>query len=73
MGSGLPYVPILSQAYILPKTIDELVVTATGKSQLNDEAMREGIVLRPLTEMQDEDLGRLSFKVINPEYLLKHE
>jgi hypothetical protein len=30
------------------------------------------LVLRPLSEVHDEDLGRLSFKVINPEFLLKY-
>jgi hypothetical protein len=35
---------------------------------------REGLVLRALTEEYDEDIGgRLSFKVINPKFLLKYD
>jgi len=43
-----------------------------GRSALNSAVWREGLVFRPLIETTDPDLGRLSFKAINPEYLLKH-
>ena len=43
-------------------------------SQLNPKIQREGVVLRPLAEEYDEDIGgRLSFKVINPRFLLKYD
>lgn len=51
-------------------TVDELVDVARGKSQLAD-IPKEGIVLRPTKEATDPELGRLSFKVINPDFLLK--
>jgi hypothetical protein len=40
--------------------------------------MREGIVVRPLREIYDctvmeDNNGRISFKVVNPEYLIKNE
>lgn len=63
-------VPIVSENYILPKTVDELVGFATRKSLLSPDTWVEGIVVRPLKEDWDEELGRLSFKVINPEFLL---
>ena len=45
-----------------------------GTSVLNPKAQREGIVLRPLVEEYDEDIGgRLSFKAINPKFLLKYD
>ena len=45
-----------------------------GTSMLNKQTQREGIVLRPLVEEYDDDLaGRLSFKVINPQFLLKYD
>ena len=50
--------------------MDELVSFATRKSLLSPETWAEGIVVRPLKESFDEELGRLSFKVINPEFLL---
>lgn len=69
----LPMVPLVRGYYMLPKTVDEIVKFATRRSLLLPESWAEGIVFRPLTEMQDVDLGRLSFKVVNPEYLLKYE
>lgn len=54
----------------LDHTIDELVGLSKGKSQLAD-IQREGIVIRPTTEANDIELGRFSFKVINPDFLLK--
>jgi len=58
---------------MLPKTVDELVSVATRNSVISKDLMAEGIVIRPLHEMKDEDIGRLSFKCINPKYLLKND
>ena len=55
------------------ETVDDLVRMATHKSFTNEDVWMEGIVFRPVNEMHDPDLGRLSFKVINPLYLLEHE
>jgi RNA ligase (TIGR02306 family) len=57
----------------LNHTVDELVEYAQAKSVLAD-IQREGVVLRPLSEEYDQDVGsRLSFKVINPKFLLKFD
>ena len=56
-------VPYISFNETLPTTIDELVQYSKGKSKLRD-VLREGIVVRK---------GNISFKVINPDFLLKHE
>jgi RNA ligase (TIGR02306 family) len=69
---GLETVPHLGTV-VLNHTIDELVVLAEGTSVLNPKSQREGIVLRPLVEVEDEFLGRLSFKAINPKFLLKYD
>ena len=59
---------------VLDHSVDELVAFAEGTSLLNPKIQREGLVLRPFTEEYDEDLGgRLSFKVINPKFLLKYD
>ena len=59
---------------MLNHTVDELVAFSEGVSQLNPKIQREGVVLRPLAEEYDEDIGgRLSFKVINPRFLLKYD
>ncbi len=67
----LEAVPILNTNYKLNNDIPQLVELSIAKSQLSD-VQREGIVIRPLVERQD-TIGRVSFKVINPEFLLKFE
>jgi RNA ligase len=70
---GLESVPQLG-TLMLNHNVDELVTFSEGASLLNPKIQREGIVLRPLVEEYDEDLGgRLSFKVINPKFLLKYD
>jgi RNA ligase (TIGR02306 family) len=72
----LDSVPILSTDFVLDQNIPALVALATVKSVLNPEAWAEGIVIRPLQEKRDTImdgvLSRVSFKVINPEFLLKY-
>jgi RNA ligase (TIGR02306 family) len=69
---GLEVVPQLG-TLVLAHGVDELVALSEGTSILNAKAQREGIVLRPLAEVEDEYLGRLSFKAINPKFLLKYD
>ena len=61
---GIPWVPIIHTDYILPNTVDELIDAATGPSAVNDKVLREGWVIR------DQE-GKLSFKAVSTEYLLK--
>lgn len=68
----LSTVPLIETKYKLPKTVDELVSFSTKKSTILPSAWAEGFVFRPVVEMHDEDLGRLSFKCINPEFLLTY-
>lgn len=70
---GLTLVPIIAEAATCPDTIQELEKMAEGMSLLNNQVQREGIVFRAMNEARDYDLGRLSFKVINPLYSLKYE
>lgn len=69
----LPIVPIIEENFNLLSTVDEMVAYATRKSVINPEGWAEGLVFRPLEEGIVEKFGRLSFKVINPEFLLKNE
>lgn len=64
-NSGIDTVPYLKIDYILPDTINEAVETAKGKSILAD-IPREGVVVR------NQEKG-LSFKIINPDFLLKFD
>jgi RNA ligase (TIGR02306 family) len=70
---SLTTVPIVLSEYILPGTVDELVEFSKGKSLLNKDTHREGVVLRPHFNEYEEKLGgRLSFKCVNPDFLLKY-
>jgi len=60
----LKTVPLLNDMKLAP-TIKENLELANGKSRLSD-TLREGLVLR------NYQLG-LSFKIVSPEFLLKHE
>lgn len=61
---GMKWVPILGEVQ-MPDTMEELKELATGKSVVNPDVMREGIVYRSLD-------GSDSFKNVSREYLLKH-
>jgi RNA ligase (TIGR02306 family) len=74
----LKTVPILSYDFTLIDNIDELVKLSIGPSKINPAGPREGIVIRPLKEIYDvvvmpDNNGRISFKVVSPEYLLKYD
>jgi RNA ligase (TIGR02306 family) len=72
---GLTTVPILETDFILTNDIPSLVDKGIGKSVLKNDVHREGIVFRPLTEQRDRDgrVSRISFKAINPDFLLKFQ
>ena len=59
-------VPLIERAMYLPETVQELVKKSIGPSILRNQQTREGIVVRDIQR-------RISFKVINPEFLLKEE
>ncbi|MEP7171335.1 MAG: RNA ligase (ATP) [Bacteroidota bacterium] len=78
-GFDLKMVPVINDNYILTNNIEKIVADSTVKSLINPLAWAEGIVIRPFDENLDskvskeEDLNsRLSFKAINPEFLLKY-
>lgn len=68
-------VPILSayttlRDYLKGRPIKE---ASTGMSVLNPDKLREGIVIRPMTEQTHPKLGRVILKQRSPEYLLKSD
>jgi RNA ligase (TIGR02306 family) len=75
----LPMVPILTADYQLDDDIESIVQMSMIRSALRPDTWAEGIVIRPLTEKIDLLLsnenfnnGRVTFKAINPEFLLKY-
>lgn len=66
-GCGLNFVPIIDCDYELPWNAFEIIDYATGKSELNPEKEREGVVLRKF------DNPSVSFKAISNTYLLAED
>ncbi|MCP4153505.1 MAG: RNA ligase (ATP) [bacterium] len=68
----IKHVPVISESmkvFETCPTMDELLQYAIGKSLLNKNAQREGIVLKSLETI---DRVLISFKAISNKYLLKH-
>jgi RNA ligase (TIGR02306 family) len=63
---GISTVPVLDDRATIINSIKYYVELSKGKSKLHDSILREGIVIRSLTD-------NFSFKSINPEYLLARE
>ena len=65
---GLKFVPTIFESIELPETIDEILKLAEGKSVLNPQAEREGLVWVSIDSPK-----RISFKTISNSFLLKYE
>ncbi len=63
---GFKTVPIL-ETFVLQHSVNDLVQLSKNQSVLNKQTKREGIVVRTATG------NRCSFKVINPDFLLKYD
>jgi RNA ligase (TIGR02306 family) len=72
---GLKHVPILEENFELVNNIDALVEKSKINSHLNGDTIAEGIVIRPVQEVIEKYKlqGRLSFKAINPNFLIKYD
>ena len=66
----LEAVPVMDWGYELPNTIDEILEYATGKSLLNPNTEREGVVF---VKYEPNELGRVSFKSISNKFLLDNK
>jgi hypothetical protein len=66
-------VPLIEGFMFDYKTIEELLIASKGLYK-GTQNRREGIVIRPTVERYSTVLkGRMSFKVVDNEYLLKDE
>jgi RNA ligase (TIGR02306 family) len=79
---GIPMVPIICKKFSLSGSIDFLVQMATRKSTINSDIWEEGMVVRPLKTIIDPEFalvggtnktGMISFKILDPEFLIKFE
>ena len=62
---NISFVPIISEEYELPKTMEDIKLEADGNSEINSKVLREGFVYRSLD-------GTKSFKNVSRNFLLKH-
>lgn len=71
----LNMVPVLEENYLLESNVDALIAKSKMNSVLNRETIAEGIVIRPVEEKTDKYVmkGRVSFKAINPDFLIKYD
>lgn len=72
----LEVVPVLERNFFLNEkipTVEKAVELSIGQSALNKDTKREGVVVKTALFERDFELGRLSFKVINPKFLLKYD
>ena len=63
---GLESVPLIYLNWTLPDSVIELLKLAEGKSTLNKNTEREGLVIRSMDR-------RISFKVISNKYLINEK
>jgi RNA ligase (TIGR02306 family) len=72
---NLKMVPVLDENYLLERSVEEVIEKSKMKSVLNKDTIAEGIVIRPLEEIIDKFIlqGRISFKAINPDFLIKYD
>jgi RNA ligase (TIGR02306 family) len=67
---GVAQVPDLG---LIPYDLEELSKIAGAKTCHNGQKTREGIVIKKSVESNHPAAGRVCFKIINPEYLLKDQ
>jgi RNA ligase (TIGR02306 family) len=71
-ANDILHVPVVWRGNLVSDT-DALVEMSKGASVLSPSTKREGIVIRPVHEIDDVSVGRVSFKAINPDFLLKYD
>jgi RNA ligase (TIGR02306 family) len=63
----LPWVPVLERA--MPYDFDKIVALAETPNMLGGDNISEGIVVRPIYERWDKEVGRVQLKVVSVAYL----
>jgi RNA ligase (TIGR02306 family) len=71
----LNMVPVLDENYFLESSVESVIIKSQLRSVLNKETIAEGIVIRPVEEKMDKSImnERISFKAINPNFLIKYD
>lgn len=70
IGESMPWVPLI--LHNEPFDMDRLLKLSTGPSLIEGASnIREGIVIKPMEERRDDEIGRVQLKLISEEYLRK--
>ena len=74
-GLELNMVPVLDESYLLESSVESVILKSQVRSVLSKDTIAEGIVIRPVEEKIDKNImqGRISFKAINPNFLIKYD
>jgi RNA ligase (TIGR02306 family) len=68
IGKGLPFVPALESSF--PFDLQAVLAMAEGQSYIpGADHLREGIVVKPVKERTDPEIGRVCLKVVSNGYL----
>ncbi len=72
---NLLMVPVIDENYLLENNVAAVIAKSQMKSVFNKDTIAEGIVIRPIEEEMDNYImqGRVSFKAINPNFLIKYD
>jgi RNA ligase (TIGR02306 family) len=63
---GIPHVPILAECAF---NLEQITTLSNGLSTLDGETVREGVVIKPVTE-REHHIGRVVLKLLGDDYLL---
>lgn len=63
---GLKHVPVLNSSHSVFESVSDNLLFADGKSQLNPNTLREGLVWKEIN-------GGMTFKTVSNQYLEKHD
>lgn len=69
-GFKVETVPVV---YMGPFSREKLLEVTGGKDLISGTNMREGVVVKPLFERNDDEIGRVVLKSVSEEYLLRHK
>lgn len=64
---GVPTAPLLWRG---PFSLDKIAELSRGQTTLPDQHIREGVVVRPVKERFDPEIGRVTLKYLSDDYLL---
>ena len=64
---GVPTVSLLDRG---PFSLERIAALSGGKTTMPDQHIREGVVVRPVKERFDPEIGRVILKYLSDDYLL---